>query len=352
MTTIADNLLELQATKQNIKTAIESKGQDLENVAFTEYANKIASISTREDLNAELNEQETLLEELTKNASAFPDNEVPDYLARSIDENAEPYEYEVPEYITQITENAFGNDLALTKLTINCPNMLNSRGYMCSNCKNLKEAYLPYMQTTTLGRDFQSCIKLVKLYVPRIKFLGNTGLGWCSSLKYLQCESLESLSMTQTMIGCSSFITLYTPKLTKFAGGNSTQGMTALKDVIIGTSNCTFNELLVAGVMEDANARFYVKPEYVETYKVATNWVTYADKIVGYEEQTIKKGDIISLTGGSSYELSISWYDNVEECANLIGNTLTAVDTGIVLVRVLDENGSVTNGIVYRIEEA
>ena len=46
MSTIAENLLALQQTKANIKTAIESKGQDLTNVPFTEYAEKINLISS------------------------------------------------------------------------------------------------------------------------------------------------------------------------------------------------------------------------------------------------------------------------------------------------------------------
>ena len=41
MSTIAENLSALQQTKANIKTAIEGKGQDLTNVPFTEYAEKI-----------------------------------------------------------------------------------------------------------------------------------------------------------------------------------------------------------------------------------------------------------------------------------------------------------------------
>ena len=45
MSTIAENLLALQQTKANIKTAIEGKGQDLTNVPFTEYAEKINLIS-------------------------------------------------------------------------------------------------------------------------------------------------------------------------------------------------------------------------------------------------------------------------------------------------------------------
>lgn len=45
MATIAENLLELQQVKTDIKTAIKSKGQDLTDVPFTEYADKINLIS-------------------------------------------------------------------------------------------------------------------------------------------------------------------------------------------------------------------------------------------------------------------------------------------------------------------
>ena len=44
MTTIAEKLLQLNETKQAIKTAIEDKGQDLTNVPFTDYASKISEI--------------------------------------------------------------------------------------------------------------------------------------------------------------------------------------------------------------------------------------------------------------------------------------------------------------------
>ena len=44
MATIAENLSLLQQTKNDIKTAIESKGQDLTSVPFTQYANKITNI--------------------------------------------------------------------------------------------------------------------------------------------------------------------------------------------------------------------------------------------------------------------------------------------------------------------
>lgn len=43
---IADKLTELQATKTAIKTAIEEKGQDLTDIPFTAYAEKIAEIKS------------------------------------------------------------------------------------------------------------------------------------------------------------------------------------------------------------------------------------------------------------------------------------------------------------------
>ena len=42
---VADKLLQVNQVKQNIKTAIETKGIPMTDVAFTEYANKILDIS-------------------------------------------------------------------------------------------------------------------------------------------------------------------------------------------------------------------------------------------------------------------------------------------------------------------
>ena len=44
MATPSENLLQLNQTKQALKTAIEGKGQDLTGVPFTEYASKIDAI--------------------------------------------------------------------------------------------------------------------------------------------------------------------------------------------------------------------------------------------------------------------------------------------------------------------
>jgi hypothetical protein len=50
---VADKLLQLNQVKQDIKTAIETKGVPMTNVAFTEYANKILDISGGWDISYE-----------------------------------------------------------------------------------------------------------------------------------------------------------------------------------------------------------------------------------------------------------------------------------------------------------
>lgn len=74
MATISENLEALKTAKTNIKSAIEGKGQDLTNVPFTEYSEKIANIQTKEDLEPDFDYQETLLLNLQKQVDELPEN--------------------------------------------------------------------------------------------------------------------------------------------------------------------------------------------------------------------------------------------------------------------------------------
>lgn len=73
MATISENLEILKTAKTSIKSAIEGKGQDLTDVPFTQYGEKIASIQASENLDTELNEQDALLEELHTIVDELPE---------------------------------------------------------------------------------------------------------------------------------------------------------------------------------------------------------------------------------------------------------------------------------------
>ena len=87
MATIAENLLALQQTKENFKTAFAEKEVDLTGVPFTEYPNKMSEIKTSEDLDTELTEQETSLAKLEEDVNALSDKPKTDgeYFVKVID---------------------------------------------------------------------------------------------------------------------------------------------------------------------------------------------------------------------------------------------------------------------------
>ena len=71
---ISNNINILKQIKANLKNAIESKGEDLTNVPFTNYSKKIDAIETSGDLVAPLTLQEDTLLALEK---AFDNLETP-----------------------------------------------------------------------------------------------------------------------------------------------------------------------------------------------------------------------------------------------------------------------------------
>lgn len=63
MATIAENLVKLQTAKTNIKTVIENEGEDLSNIPFTQYADKILEMQSKksETIKAYQDELEKIL---------------------------------------------------------------------------------------------------------------------------------------------------------------------------------------------------------------------------------------------------------------------------------------------------
>lgn len=72
MATISENLEALKTAKTNIKSGFEGLGVDLTGVPFTQYGDKFADIQTKEDLDAELTEQDALLDVLEHKVNVLP----------------------------------------------------------------------------------------------------------------------------------------------------------------------------------------------------------------------------------------------------------------------------------------
>ena len=152
MSTIAENLLTLQQAKNDIKSAIESKGQDLTDVPFTEYGNKIGEMSASENLDTELNEQDTLLAELETQVNELSDK--PKDMLQAMVDNTNSCAY--------LFMNYNGTEIDISNLdTSNVTNMY----YMFESCAKLKNIVhnLNTAQVTDMEGVFKGCPSLTSI---------------------------------------------------------------------------------------------------------------------------------------------------------------------------------------------
>lgn len=133
--------------------------------------------------------------------------------------------------------------------TVNLPALVECGAACFRECTNLTELYLPNLETITgWGYDFMSCQYLTKAHFPKLTNLNSGAFSGCWSLTALILGSNTICTMADTS-----------------ALGNSPFGL--------GTGY------------------IYVPRSMVDTYKSATNWAVFGDRIKAKE-------DYPDITGG------------------------------------------------------
>lgn len=194
MATISENLEVLKTAKTNIKNAIEGKGQDLTNVPFTRYGEKIAEIQTSENLDAELNEQDTLLAELQSSVEDLQEKPV-DMLQWKCDNmKSLYYVFGVVEGtdMTEINDEtvcAMVKRLDTSKVTI-----MSSMFQSWSN----GFAYAVYKDLSPITLDMSSCVKCNSMfynqtYLTKLPTLLNTSNVTNMSSMFYWCANLTTI---------------------------------------------------------------------------------------------------------------------------------------------------------------
>lgn len=227
MATIAENLLELQQTKANIKTAIESKGQDLTDVPFTQYADKISAIQTgggEDRLQLKCNTLKTLAHE-------FRDYKGTDFSILNGLDTSKVTDFSYMFYnCTGITDNVpVLNTSSATKFA-----------YMFYNCSALKMfPEYDFSKVTDAQYMFYKCEALTGTITVNPMPL-------CSSLPYMfsNCSKINKIIFTDTskimspdylFSGCTSLETIENINLISmmFANTNMFSKCTNLKNLTI-----------------------------------------------------------------------------------------------------------------------
>ena len=191
-----------------------------------------------------------------------------------------------------------------------------------------------------------------KVYCPELVRITGSVLFNGAVINYLYLPKLTTIPGNVDFNTTVANKTLYFPSVTQIGTGNFKQAFgNSINYVIVGTANCTLGYSDNIKGINTRGGNIFVPSDSVNDYKAATNWSVYPDIIVGYTDVNVNIGDTITLTGGNSYELTILWYWNTENCATLTGNALSLIDTGDVLIKKFDSNNVCIGGEIYHISE-
>jgi hypothetical protein len=182
--------------------------------------------------------------------------------------------------VTQIGEYAFANCTEITD--INLPNVINISYKSFHGCTKLKAISLPHCQVAG-GSSFYGCSNLEAVSLPSCHTLGTGALGsafWgCSKLSQVSLPlvtTIMSFTFRDTVIQKIDFLSVNNIESSAFIYARQ------LDTLILRNSNvCVLKNINAFDSTKIAagTGYIYVPDNLVDSYKIATNWVTFANQI-------------------------------------------------------------------------
>lgn len=182
--------------------------------------------------------------------------------------------------VTQIGEYAFANCTEITD--INLPNVINISYNSFCGCTKLKAISLPHCQVAG-GSSFYGCSNLEAVSLPSCHTLGTGALGsafWgCSKLSQVSLPlvtTIMSFTFRDTVIQKIDFLSVNNIESSAFIYARQ------LDTLILRNSNvCVLKNIDAFDSTKIAagTGYIYVPDNLVDSYKIATNWVTFANQI-------------------------------------------------------------------------
>ena len=397
MATMSENLIALQTAKANIKTAIESKGQDLTDVPFTQYADKINAIQTG---GGESEEVFKSVLEGSVTSIKIPDG-VKTLTSHLFYENTNLTSVEFPDGLENIGEYLFYKCSSLGE-TVSIPDSVTIIGaYAFGNCTNLKYFAFPQSLTeigarafyatdligelifpssvTTIGSYiFASNVNLSSVTIPATFPCDNTtstgnAFNGCTGLTSVTLEDGLTLIGYGMFMNCTGLTSIVIPNSVTRIGTGAFQGCTGLTSIVIPNSVTEINNnafykctniikydftthtsipaLLNKNAFSEINTtcKIYVPDDLYDSWIVATNWSSWSNFIekasmmenANYKlVETNKENNAtvyLSTNSDGQYDFFISRTYSFDEI------------TGTVSQGVVFDHGSISvKGVYYR----
>lgn len=168
-----------------------------------------------------------------------------------------------------IGERAFNPCAFLEEATFLNASTVNAMAFM--TCTSLQKAILP--NVTGVGSSaFNGCYKLASIDLPKASFINVNAFANCVSLSMASLNKLVSLRLfigSNAFYNCSKLMSVYV--LGSVLASLNNNGVFTNTPMANSTYTGSFGSI-------------YVPASLVDSYKAATNWSAYADRITSYVE--------------------------------------------------------------------
>lgn len=182
--------------------------------------------------------------------------------------------------------------------------------YAFARCYNLTKVDLPNLKESGSNSIFQDCKSLVSVNIPLAEKLGTSAFDGCTSLTTINLPSVTNLGVG-VFNGCTSLATINLPVVTyvgntfpnctsltmldfpllRIIQHTSFKGCTSLSYLILRKADLVCSLANVNAFtntpIESGTGYIYVPSALIDTYKTATNWVTFADQFRALEDYTV-----------------------------------------------------------------
>lgn len=297
---LLENLYSISSIKEEIKTAIESKGVDMTGLSFADYPGAISSIQTGGNYSQLY---------VTENGTYYPDGSEEDafdevvvdvptgYTEKDVTEgninivnlsnsasfvaegvfaykNTQTIDLSLCQYVGS---NAFNGCYNLNNISLPVCESIYSGAFQ--SCSSLSQVYLPECTTIHVSA-FKYCATLLNVDLPECERIGAAAFAECVSLSYVSLPACRRIDQSgfqgAFQLADVSSVNIVLP-VCSYIGANAfywtkkLSTITLLSDSVCSNGGNTFNNAGLTAI--------YVPASLVDAYKVATNWGTYANII-------------------------------------------------------------------------